>query len=211
MACSGSCCGTARSLAKGVVLGVAAVVAVDSVRARQLELPSEEWLAVLGVAVLALAVVERRSRGRSVDGQGADGRGADDRGDDTPDRTDGTSTGGGHGVDVGEHYRATVQTRDSGVAAGDTSGASRDDRRAPDGVYRVVGAGDPIALLRVTDADGRRRHTGDLVRAPPHAIDSEFEPAADPDAGLSPVRSVRNQLSGLYWSVRRFFYTTRQK
>ncbi|PSQ41942.1 hypothetical protein BRD17_09885 [Halobacteriales archaeon SW_7_68_16] len=32
------------------------------------------------------------------------------------------------------------------------------------GVYRVVGTGDPVALLRVADATADRVHTGELVR-----------------------------------------------
>lgn len=40
------------------------------------------------------------------------------------------------------------------------------DADYPDGVYRVVGTGDgPVTLLRVTDAAGRRAHTGELVMA----------------------------------------------
>ena len=86
---------------------------------------------------------------------------------------------------VGEHYRAT--------------GAG-----APPGVYRVVGAGETVALLRVTDAEGRRANTGEVRRVDRSVVDTEFEPAADPDAEFSLSRRVRNQLSGMYWSVRRF-------
>jgi hypothetical protein len=84
---------------------------------------------------------------------------------------------------VGDHYRA----------AGDESA-----------VYRVVGAADRIALLRVTDADGRRAHTGDLRRVTEAELDAGFEPAADPDVGLSPLGSIRNLLQGMYWEVRKF-------
>jgi hypothetical protein len=86
---------------------------------------------------------------------------------------------------VGEHYRAT--------------GAG-----APPGVYRVVGAGETVALLRVTDAEGRRANTGEVRRVDRSVVDAEFEPAADPDAEFSLSRRVRDQLSGMYWSVRRF-------
>ena len=71
-------------------------------------------------------------------------------------------------------------------------------------VYRVVGVADGIALLRVTDADGRRTHTGDLRRVSRVDLRSEFDPAADPDAGFAPVAALRNLLQGMYWSVRRF-------
>jgi len=86
---------------------------------------------------------------------------------------------------VGEHYRAT--------------GAG-----APPGVYRVVGAGETVTVLRVTDADGRRANTGEVRRVDRSVAESEFEPASDPDAEFSLPRRVRNQLSGMYWSVRRF-------
>lgn len=88
-------------------------------------------------------------------------------------------------MDVGDHYRPT------------------DGNHAP-GVYRVVGTGDPVALLRVTDGDGRRIHQGDLRRVDAAAIETRFEPAADPDAGLSPSAAVGDALQGLYWTVRRF-------
>lgn len=88
-------------------------------------------------------------------------------------------------VDVHEHYRPTT-----------------DDY--PPGVYRVVGTRDPAALLRVTDADGRRASTGHLERVPRSDLDDCFEPADDPDAGLALVGGIRNALQGLYWQVRTF-------
>jgi len=87
-------------------------------------------------------------------------------------------------MDVGDHYRPT------------------DGGEAP-GVYRVVGAGDPVALLRVTDGDGRRIHGGELRRVDQAAVEAGFEPAADPDAGVSASGVARDVLQGLYWSVRR--------
>jgi hypothetical protein len=75
------------------------------------------------------------------------------------------------------------------------------DEGYPVGVYRVVGTGDPVALLRVTDEDGRRQATGELVSVPREAL-SEFEPATDPDAGFRPLAWVRGLLSGMYWEVR---------
>lgn len=89
-------------------------------------------------------------------------------------------------AEAGEHYRPT----------GNSSGS---------GVYRVVGAGDEIALLRVADADGRRRHTGTVRHVDQSTLDGDFEAATDPDAGRSPVAAAGNLLSGLYWNVRKFF------
>jgi hypothetical protein len=89
-------------------------------------------------------------------------------------------------TDVGDHYRVTG-----------------DDY--PPGVYRVVGGGDSdVTLLRVADDDGRREHTGEIRRVPASVLAAEFEPAANPDAGFSPVGAVRNGLQGLYWQFRRF-------
>ncbi|GAB3683471.1 hypothetical protein GCM10028857_11080 [Salinarchaeum chitinilyticum] len=73
------------------------------------------------------------------------------------------------------------------------------------GVYRVVGTGDEVTLLRVADPDGRRRHTGELIHVSVAALDTDFEPTADPDAGIAPRARIRNAVQGLYWSVRRFF------
>ena len=78
-----------------------------------------------------------------------------------------------------------------------------DGSHAP-GVYRVVGTTERVTLLRVTGADDRRAHTGEITRVSPERLDASFEPAADPDAGFSPVSSLRNLASGLYWSVRQF-------
>ena len=83
---------------------------------------------------------------------------------------------------VGVHYRA--------------DGAAH----AP-GVYRVVGVdGESVTLLRVTDAEGRRRSTGRVVTVPWPA--DALEPAHDPDAGAHPVRWLRNLLSGSLWELR---------
>lgn len=75
------------------------------------------------------------------------------------------------------------------------------DANHPAGIYRVVGTGDPVALLRVTDERDRRRATGELLSVPRDAL-SDFESAADPDTGFRPVAWVRGLLSGTYWEVR---------
>jgi len=73
----------------------------------------------------------------------------------------------------------------------------------PPGVYRVVGTGDPVALLRVANAESSRRHTGHLERVPQNELDEHFEPADDPDSGLDPIAGVKNALQGLYWQFRK--------
>jgi hypothetical protein len=55
------------------------------------------------------------------------------------------------------------------------------------GVYRVVGTGDPVALLRLTDADGQRANTGDVVTVPQEVYHTSFDPADNPDDGFSPT------------------------
>lgn len=95
-------------------------------------------------------------------------------------------------VAIGEHYRPA---RDGGGP----------EQPAPPGVYRVVGTGDPVALLRVGDADGRRVTTGEVVRVDHVALDASFERADDPDAGIHPIRGLANAASGFYWQFRRFF------
>jgi hypothetical protein len=71
----------------------------------------------------------------------------------------------------------------------------------PDGVYRVVGAADDIALLRVGDADGQRVHTGALVHV---ATIDGFESAAPPASNRSLGGAVTGALETGYWSVRAF-------
>lgn len=90
-------------------------------------------------------------------------------------------------VTVGEHYRPTEAAADA---------------TAIRGVYRVVGAGDRVTLLRVADEQGRRRHTGETVRVDRAVLAEQFESADDPDAGFSPLRWLRGQIQGLVWSVR---------
>ena len=86
-------------------------------------------------------------------------------------------------VSVRTHYRSTTDAY-------------------PSGVYRVVGTGDPVALLRVTADSGRRRHTGHLEHVPEDDLAEHFEPADDPDTGLDPIGGLRNALQALYWQVR---------
>lgn len=90
-------------------------------------------------------------------------------------------------VEVGEHYRPTP----SAAAA-----------TAERGVYRVVGAGERVTLLRVADRNGRRRHTGETVRVDRDVLAEQFDPADDPDAGFSPTAWLRGLVQGLVWSVR---------
>lgn len=86
---------------------------------------------------------------------------------------------------IGEHYRAT-----GGVV--------------PPGVYRVVGTGEPVVLLRVATEDGRRVNTGEIHEVEEKTFGETFQPAENPDAGLHPVRALRNATSGFYWQFRRF-------
>ena len=64
----------------------------------------------------------------------------------------------------------------------------------PAGVYRVVGTGEEIALLRVGDSEGLRVRTGEVVTVSRDTV-GQFEDAPNPDAGfsvtdiLSPVRT----------------------
>lgn len=69
------------------------------------------------------------------------------------------------------------------------------------GVYRVVGIDEEsVTLLRVTDGDGTRRATGAVVTVERPLVD--FQSAPDPDAGIDPVRWLRNQLQGAVWELR---------
>jgi hypothetical protein len=74
----------------------------------------------------------------------------------------------------------------------------------PEGVYRVVGtttAG--VTMLRVTDADGRRAATGDLVTVGAGDLEG-FEPAENPDGNRPLGAAVASRLKMTYWSVRAF-------
>lgn len=78
------------------------------------------------------------------------------------------------------------------------------DAAVAPGVYRVVGTDEPVALLRITDGEGKRRATGEVVRVSRDDLSAVFERTQNPDAGIDPVRSLRNLASGVVWSVRRF-------
>ena len=71
-----------------------------------------------------------------------------------------------------------------------------------DSIYRVVGtAPDTVALLRVSDADGRRANTGEVVTVSRDAL-AVFESAENPDGNRSIGARLRSTLSGGYWSLR---------
>jgi hypothetical protein len=74
----------------------------------------------------------------------------------------------------------------------------------PDGVYRVVGVDESgVTLLRVASPDGRRVHTGELVRVDGREFDG-FAPAENPDGNRPLGAAVASALSLGYWSVRAF-------
>jgi hypothetical protein len=67
-----------------------------------------------------------------------------------------------HGLRVGAHYRPTSDATEPGV-------------------YRVVGISDEVVLLRLTDDEDRRIHTGEIIRVPEDVLESSFDPAPNPD------------------------------
>ena len=76
-------------------------------------------------------------------------------------------------------------------------GTAAPDR--PPGVYRVVGTPeDGVALLRVTDGDGRRAHTGEVHRVARTDLDA-FEPAETPDDDRSLAATLASNLDGAAW------------
>ena len=94
-----------------------------------------------------------------------------------------------HLPDPNEHFRATS------------------DATVEEGVYRVVGTPDgEVTLLRVTDADGRRRHTGHVAQVSGSTLATAFEPAENPDLGFDPLAIVDHlvtSLKAVYWFLRR--------
>lgn len=97
-------------------------------------------------------------------------------------------------VAVGDHLRLPAQSHH-----GEVTDAT------PGAVYRVVGTVDgKLSLLKVTDADGRRRYTGEVRQIDRETVDTAFVQAANPDGGLALRHPIRSIASGLYWSIRRF-------
>jgi hypothetical protein len=75
---------------------------------------------------------------------------------------------------------------------------------ATPGIYRVVGTDDEsVTLLRVTDGDGRRRHTGELLTIDDETL-SAFEPTENPDGNRALGATIASQLDGLVWQLRAF-------
>jgi hypothetical protein len=71
-------------------------------------------------------------------------------------------------------------------------------------IYRVVGtATDTVTLLRVSDGDGRRAHTGEVITIPRTALDT-FETAENPDGNRSVAATLRSAGASVYWSLRTF-------
>lgn len=69
-----------------------------------------------------------------------------------------------------------------------------------DAIYRVVGtSADTVTLLRVSDGDGRRAHTGEVLTLSRDALEG-FEPAENPDGGI--IDTLRSMASGGYWTLR---------
>ncbi|MFB6123449.1 MAG: hypothetical protein ABEJ78_08325 [Haloferacaceae archaeon] len=85
------------------------------------------------------------------------------------------------------------------------------DADVPDGTYRVVGRSERrVTLLRVADADGRRVHTGDVVRVDAEEI-GRFDSVGNPD-GNRPLRpAVTSKLAATYWSLRAFGHELRHR
>ena len=78
------------------------------------------------------------------------------------------------------------------------------DRGATPGVYRVVGTDErTVTLLRVADADDRRRNTGELVTVDRDAL-AGLEPAENPDGNRSVGRALAGLVDGLTWQFRAF-------
>jgi len=71
-----------------------------------------------------------------------------------------------------------------------------------DAVYRVVGtAPGSVTLLRVSDGDGWRANTGEVVTISREALDS-FESVENPDGNRGLLGTLRSAFSGGYWSLR---------
>ena len=72
------------------------------------------------------------------------------------------------------------------------------------GIYRVVGTTeDTVTLLRVSDGDGRRRHTGEVVTIDAEACQT-LTVAENPDDNRSIGEQVRSTANDVLWSFRVF-------
>lgn len=76
----------------------------------------------------------------------------------------------------------------------------------PDGVYRVVGVGETVTLLRVGDADGRRVTTGEIYSVDRDAL-ADFEPAENPDDSRPVTATLVGLPRTIYWQLRTFAVT----
>jgi hypothetical protein len=101
------------------------------------------------------------------------------------------------GFALHDHLRAT------GAEASGDAGVDADGDRVEPGVYRVVGTGDPVALLRVGTERGRRVNSGVVVRVAREDL-ATFESAANPDGNRPPSELVTGALSDLGWQLRAF-------
>jgi hypothetical protein len=71
-----------------------------------------------------------------------------------------------------------------------------------DAIYRVVGtAPGSVTLLRVSDGDGRRANTGEVITVSRDALDS-FEEAENPDGNRSVGARLASMFGAAYWSLR---------
>lgn len=78
------------------------------------------------------------------------------------------------------------------------------DAEYPPGVYRVVGTSDGrVTLLRLTDGDGRRVHTGDLLTVDADAFGG-FDRVDPPSPTTSLGARVASAAETGYWSLRAF-------
>ena len=77
------------------------------------------------------------------------------------------------------------------------------DADVPEGIYRVVGAGERVTLLRVGNADGRRVTTGEV-----HAVDrdilADFEATENPDENRSLAATIARIPQTIYWQLYAF-------
>jgi hypothetical protein len=79
---------------------------------------------------------------------------------------------------------------------------SSDETDHPDGIYRVVGTSDDgVTLLRVGDADGRRRNTGVLLTVGDDEFE-RFDAAGNPDGNRPAGVAVTSAAMAAYWSGR---------